>query len=154
MEPWLRPHAQPVFQKKPVSDPLPFSPMRPKKTGRRDRLRPPQRRPCRPPGPFTVNKADIQQYDFHSSGEEDSPPPPSPLVSSTTEQYHTQYHRTRVLTVFWSPQCPSSSSDEEQNNPDGVYVFRRKAGCEYLSVSSSAVLGTDGSTSTTASTLL
>ena len=73
------------MQKKPVSvrDELPFDLMRPKKkTIRRDRLYPPQRRPGRPPGPFTVNKADIKQYDFHSSGEEDSPPPP--LVSITS----------------------------------------------------------------------
>ncbi|KAI3355639.1 hypothetical protein L3Q82_004180 [Scortum barcoo] len=67
------------MQKKPifVRDELPFDPIRPKKKNmRRDRLYPPQRRPGRPPGPFTVNKADIKQYDFHSSGEEDSPPPP------------------------------------------------------------------------------
>ncbi|XP_073330373.1 enhancer of polycomb homolog 2 isoform X1 [Pagrus major] len=96
------------MQKKPVSvrDELPFDLMRPKKkTIRRDRLYPPQRRPGRPPGPFTVNKADIKQYDFHSSGEDDSPPPPL---------------------------SPPSSPDEE-NNPDGVFVFRRKAGCQYLS---------------------
>ncbi|XP_044072500.1 enhancer of polycomb homolog 2 [Siniperca chuatsi] len=96
------------MQKKQVSvrDELPFDPIRPKKKNiRRDRLYPPQRRPGRPPGPFTVNKADIKQYDFHSSGEEDSPPPPP---------------------------SPPSSPDEE-NTPDGVFVFRRKAGCQYLS---------------------
>ncbi|XP_035532411.1 enhancer of polycomb homolog 2 isoform X1 [Morone saxatilis] len=96
------------MQKKPISvrDELPFDLIRPKKKNiRRDRLYPPQRRPGRPPGPFTVNKADIKQYDFHSSGEDDSPPPPL---------------------------SPPSSPDEE-NNPDGVFVFRRKAGCQYLS---------------------
>ena len=69
-------------QKKPLSirDELTFDLIRPKKKcGRRERLCPPQRRPGRPPGPYTVNKADIKQYDFHSSGEDDSPPPP--LVS-------------------------------------------------------------------------
>ncbi|XP_037618558.1 enhancer of polycomb homolog 2 isoform X2 [Sebastes umbrosus] len=96
------------MQKKLVSvrDELPFDPIRPKKKNiRRDRLYPPQRRPVRPHGPFTVNKADIKQYDFHSSGDDDSPPPPL---------------------------SPPSSPDEE-NNPDGVFVFRRKTGCQYLS---------------------
>uniref|UniRef100_A0A8C1K6J6 Enhancer of polycomb homolog n=1 Tax=Cyprinus carpio TaxID=7962 RepID=A0A8C1K6J6_CYPCA len=50
----------------------------------------------------TINKADIKQYDFHSSGEEDYP-----LVSS-----------------------PASEPDEE-NDPDGIFAFRRKAGCSY-----------------------
>ncbi|KAM8856089.1 LOW QUALITY PROTEIN: enhancer of polycomb homolog 2 [Spinachia spinachia] len=67
---------------------------------KREPLCPPQRRPC----PFTVNKANIRQYDFHSSGEEDGPPPPL-----------------------------SPSSPDGENDPDGVYVFRRKAGCQYLS---------------------
>ncbi|KAG7234337.1 hypothetical protein INR49_004908 [Caranx melampygus] len=84
---------------------LPFDLLRPKKKNlRRDRLCPPQRRPGRPPGPYTVNQADIKQYDFHSSGEDDSPPPMSP-----------------------------PSSPDEENNPDGVFVFRRRAGCHYLS---------------------
>ncbi|XP_062862268.1 enhancer of polycomb homolog 2 isoform X2 [Trichomycterus rosablanca] len=48
-----------------------------------------------------VTKADIKQYDFHSSGEEEN------LLS------------------------PSSEPDEE-NDPDGGFVFRRKAGCHYL----------------------
>ncbi|XP_070770851.1 enhancer of polycomb homolog 2 [Enoplosus armatus] len=94
------------YKKASVRDELDFDLIRPKKKNiRRDRLYPPQRRPGRPPGPFTVNKADIKQYDFHSSGEDDSPSPPL---------------------------SPPSSPDEE-NNPDGVFVFRRKAGCQYLS---------------------
>ncbi|KAE8299098.1 Enhancer of polycomb-like protein 2 EPC-like [Larimichthys crocea] len=89
-----------------IRDEIPFDPIGPKKKNiRRERLYPPQRRPGRPPGPFTVNKADIKQYDFHSSGEEDSPPPPL---------------------------SPPSSADEE-NNPDGIFAFRRKSGCQYLS---------------------
>ncbi|XP_026232196.1 enhancer of polycomb homolog 2 isoform X2 [Anabas testudineus] len=87
-------------------DELPFHLSRPKNTiVRRDRLCPPQRRPGCSPGPYTVNQADIKQYDFHSSGEDECP---LPLLS------------------------PPSSPDEE-NNPDGVFVFRRKAGCHYLS---------------------
>uniref|UniRef100_A0A3B4TJQ7 Enhancer of polycomb homolog n=1 Tax=Seriola dumerili TaxID=41447 RepID=A0A3B4TJQ7_SERDU len=89
-----------------IREELPFDLLRPKKKNiRRDRLYPPQRRPGRPPGPYTVNMADIKQYDFHSSGEDDCSPPPL---------------------------SPPSSPDEE-NNPDGVFVFRRKAGCQYLS---------------------
>ncbi|XP_026150614.1 enhancer of polycomb homolog 2 [Mastacembelus armatus] len=87
-----------------IKDELPFDLIRPKKNMRRDRLYPPQRRPGRPPGPYTVNKADIKQYDFHSSGEDDCPPPLSP-----------------------------PSSPDEENHPEGVFVFRRKAGCQYLS---------------------
>lgn len=30
-----------------------------------------------------------------------------------------------------------SSEAEEENDPDGAYAFRRKAGCQYFSVSSS-----------------
>uniref|UniRef100_A0A673I8R4 Enhancer of polycomb homolog n=1 Tax=Sinocyclocheilus rhinocerous TaxID=307959 RepID=A0A673I8R4_9TELE len=60
------------------------------------------RQPGRPERQQTINKADIKQYDFHSSGEEDYP-----LVSS-----------------------PASEPDEE-NDPDGIFAFRRKAGCSY-----------------------
>ncbi|MCI4378106.1 hypothetical protein PGIGA_G00212030 [Pangasianodon gigas] len=49
----------------------------------------------------TITKADIKQYDFHSSGEEEN------------------------------PLSPSSEPDEE-NDPDGGFVFRRRAGCHYL----------------------
>ncbi|CAK6974017.1 enhancer of polycomb homolog 2 [Scomber scombrus] len=107
-------------QKKPLSirDELTFDLIRPKKKcGRRERLCPPQRRPGRPPGPYTVNKADIKQYDFHSSGEDDSPPPPL---------------------------SPLSSTDDEENNPDGLFVFRRKAGCQYLSPRVEQTSGVDG----------
>ncbi|XP_060785245.1 enhancer of polycomb homolog 2 [Neoarius graeffei] len=48
-----------------------------------------------------ITKADIKQYDFHSSGEEEN------------------------------PLSPSSEPDEE-NDPDGGFVFRRRAGCHYL----------------------
>ncbi|KAF7652650.1 hypothetical protein LDENG_00094040 [Lucifuga dentata] len=88
-----------------MKDELPFDFIRPKKKYvKRDKLYPP-RRPGRPPGPYTVNKADIKQYDFHSSGEDEYPPPPL---------------------------SPPSEPDEE-NDPDGVFAFRRKAGCHYLS---------------------
>ncbi|XP_069010546.1 enhancer of polycomb homolog 2 isoform X2 [Embiotoca jacksoni] len=96
---------------------LPDELIRPKKKNiRRDRLCPPQRRPGRPPGPYTVNQGDIKQYDFHSSGEDECPSPPlSPL-----------------------------SSSEEENTPDGVFVFRRTAGCQYLSPRTEQVGGDDG----------
>uniref|UniRef100_A0A8C5C3W8 Enhancer of polycomb homolog n=1 Tax=Gadus morhua TaxID=8049 RepID=A0A8C5C3W8_GADMO len=84
-----------------VKEELPFDFVRPKKKyTKRDKLNPP-RRPGRPPSLYTVNKADIKQYDFHSSGEEDFPSPPS--------------------------------EPDEENDPDGVFAFRRKAGCQYLS---------------------
>ncbi|XP_032366006.1 enhancer of polycomb homolog 2 isoform X2 [Etheostoma spectabile] len=95
------------IKKKPqcVRDELPFDPIRPKKKNvRRDRKCPPQRHPGRPPAVFTVNMANIKQYDFHSSGEDETPPPLSP-----------------------------PSSPDEENHPDGAFVFRRKDGCQYLS---------------------
>uniref|UniRef100_A0A673X3L8 Enhancer of polycomb homolog n=1 Tax=Salmo trutta TaxID=8032 RepID=A0A673X3L8_SALTR len=84
-----------------VKDKDPFDFVRPKKKyTRRDPL-------CRPGRPtkrqHIVNKADIKQYDFHSSGEEE-------------EDY---------------PLSPPSEPDEE-NDPDGAFAFRRKAGCHYL----------------------
>uniref|UniRef100_A0A673X3H3 Enhancer of polycomb homolog n=1 Tax=Salmo trutta TaxID=8032 RepID=A0A673X3H3_SALTR len=82
-----------------VEDEDPFDFVRPKKKyTRREPL-------CRPGRPakrqHIVNKADIKQYDFHSSGEEDY------------------------------PLSPPSEPDEE-NDPDGTFAFRRKAGCHYL----------------------
>ncbi|XP_041724639.2 enhancer of polycomb homolog 2-like isoform X1 [Coregonus clupeaformis] len=82
-----------------VKDEDPFDFIRPKKKyTRREPL-------CRPGRPakrqHIVNKADIKQYDFHSSGEEDY------------------------------PLSPPSEPDEE-NDPDGTFAFRRKAGCHYL----------------------
>ncbi|KAK6310031.1 enhancer of polycomb homolog 2 isoform X1 [Coregonus clupeaformis] len=86
-----------------VKDEDPFDFVRPKKKyTRRDPL-------CRPGRPtkrqHIVNKADIKQYDFHSSGEEEE-----------EEDY---------------PLSPPSEPDEE-NDPDGAFAFRRKAGCHYL----------------------
>ncbi|KAI1899424.1 hypothetical protein AGOR_G00061640 [Albula goreensis] len=49
-----------------------------------------------------INKCDIKQYDFHSSGEDDYP----------------------------QVQSPTSEPDEE-SDPDGLFAFRRKAGCQY-----------------------
>ncbi|XP_042350006.1 enhancer of polycomb homolog 2-like [Plectropomus leopardus] len=98
-----------------VRDELPFNLLRPKKKNvRGDRLCLLQRCPGRPPGPFIVNRADIKQYDFHSSGDEDSPPP------------------------LYPPSSPG-----EENNPDGVFVFRRTAGCQYLSPCTEPARGPD-----------
>ncbi|XP_028250296.1 enhancer of polycomb homolog 2 [Parambassis ranga] len=89
-----------------LTDEPPYDQLRPKKKNfRQNRLIPPQRWHDSPPCPYTVDQADIKQYDFHSSGEDECSvaslsPPPSP---------------------------------DEENNPDGVFVFRRKAGCQYLS---------------------
>lgn len=42
-----------------------------------------------------------------------------------------------VTSDFLCPQLHSGSSEaEEENDPDGAYAFRRKAGCQYFSVSS------------------
>ncbi|KAI1884910.1 hypothetical protein AGOR_G00214760 [Albula goreensis] len=49
-----------------------------------------------------INKPDIKQYDFHSSGDEDYPQIQSPV-----------------------------SEPDEENDPDGMFGFRRKAGCQY-----------------------
>lgn len=40
------------------------------------------------------------------------------------------------LTSNLCPQLHSGSSEaEEENDPDGAYAFRRKAGCQYYAVS-------------------
>ncbi|XP_069052556.1 enhancer of polycomb homolog 2 isoform X2 [Lepisosteus oculatus] len=49
-----------------------------------------------------VNKCDIKQYDFHSSGDEEYLQVPSP-----------------------------TSEPDEESDPDGPFAFRRKAGCQY-----------------------
>uniref|UniRef100_A0A146SQB1 Enhancer of polycomb homolog n=1 Tax=Fundulus heteroclitus TaxID=8078 RepID=A0A146SQB1_FUNHE len=55
------------------------------------------------PGPVVFNAKDLNQYDFPSSDDE----PFSQLHSGSSEA-------------------------EEENDPDGAYAFRRKAGCQYL----------------------
>uniref|UniRef100_A0A665X805 Enhancer of polycomb homolog n=1 Tax=Echeneis naucrates TaxID=173247 RepID=A0A665X805_ECHNA len=98
-----------------IREDLPFDLLRPKKKNvRRDRLFAPQRRAGWLSGPYTVNQADIKQYDFHSSGEDDCQPPLSP-----------------------------PSSPDEESNSDGVFVFRRKAGCQYLSPCTEQTSGVD-----------
>ncbi|KAM4533372.1 enhancer of polycomb homolog 1-like isoform 3-T3 [Odontesthes bonariensis] len=54
------------------------------------------------PGPSVFNPKDLNQYDFPSSDEE------------PFSQIHS-----------------GSSEAEEENDPDGCYAFRRKAGCQY-----------------------
>ncbi|OCT61050.1 hypothetical protein XELAEV_18047078mg [Xenopus laevis] len=49
-----------------------------------------------------INRSDIKQYDFQSSDDDEFPQVPSPL-----------------------------SELEEENDPDGSYAFRRRAGCQY-----------------------
>ncbi|KAJ7345771.1 hypothetical protein JRQ81_001721 [Phrynocephalus forsythii] len=49
-----------------------------------------------------ISKSDIKQYDFHCSDEDEFPQAPSPV-----------------------------SEPEEENDPDGPCVFRRRAGCQY-----------------------
>ncbi|XP_029970396.1 enhancer of polycomb homolog 1-like isoform X2 [Salarias fasciatus] len=56
------------------------------------------------PGPVVFNAKDLNQYDFPSSDDE----PFSQLHSGSSEA-------------------------EEENDPDGAYAFRRKAGCQYYS---------------------
>ncbi|KAG7273308.1 hypothetical protein CRUP_014418 [Coryphaenoides rupestris] len=58
------------------------------------------------PGPALFNAKDLNQYDFPSSDDEP----------------YAQLHS-------------GSSEAEEESDPDGVYAFRRKAGCQYSTVS-------------------
>ncbi|KAK5919969.1 hypothetical protein CgunFtcFv8_023816 [Champsocephalus gunnari] len=57
------------------------------------------------PGPAVFNAKDLNQYDFPSSDDE----PYSQLHSGSSEA-------------------------EEENDPDGAFAFRRKAGCQYYAV--------------------
>ncbi|KAA8577599.1 hypothetical protein FQN60_007333, partial [Etheostoma spectabile] len=105
------------IKKKPqcVRDELPFDPIRPKKKNvRRDRKCPPQRHPGRPPAVFTVNMANIKQYDFHSSGEDETPPP-LPRMEQTGG-------------VDLVPQCLRHSLAELARRPHWTGLSRRRIG--------------------------
>ncbi|XP_029980992.1 enhancer of polycomb homolog 2 isoform X2 [Sphaeramia orbicularis] len=97
------------MQKNQVSmrEELTFDPTRPKnRCTKWERLFPPQRFPGRLPRAESIYRADVNQYDFHSSGEDEGN---STMVAQT----------------------PPTSDDE--NYPDGVFIFRRTDGCLYLS---------------------
>ncbi|XP_035267232.1 enhancer of polycomb homolog 2 isoform X1 [Anguilla anguilla] len=85
-----------------VKDELPFDFVRPKKKYQKKTKLDVLRQQCHPVHRAAISKRDIKQYDFHSSGEEDYP----------------------------QIQSPASEPDEE-NDPDGLFGFRRKAGCQY-----------------------
>lgn len=79
------------------------------------------------------NAKDMNQYDFPSSDED-------PL----SQVWHLQSFgsvRRNILssfflsTVFFLKVFSGSSEAEEENDPDGPFAFRRKAGCQYYAVS-------------------
>lgn len=88
-------------------------------------------------GPVVFNAKDLNQYDFPSSDDE----PFSQVAAAPTPPSPPQW-RVLALTGMGSnleclcSQLHSGSSEaEEENDPDGVYAFRRKAGCQYYAVS-------------------
>ncbi|KAJ8282626.1 hypothetical protein COCON_G00051450 [Conger conger] len=84
-----------------VKDELPFDFVRPKKKYPKKTKLDALRQQCHPIHRAAI-KRDIKQYDFHSSGDEDYPQVQSPV-----------------------------SEPDEENDPDGLFGFRRKAGCQY-----------------------
>ncbi|KAJ8247110.1 hypothetical protein GJAV_G00258860 [Gymnothorax javanicus] len=84
-----------------VKDELPFDFVRPKKKYQKKTKLDVLRQQCHLVHRAPI-KRDIKQYDFHSSGDEDYPQIQSPV-----------------------------SEPDEENDPDGCFGFRRKAGCQY-----------------------
>lgn len=86
-------------------------------------------------GPSVFNAKDLNQYDFPSSDDETFPQVGTPTGRND--------FRAGGLPRFDRPpplsspplQVHSGSSEaEEENDPDGPFAFRRKAGCQYYAV--------------------
>lgn len=86
-------------------------------------------------GPAVFNTKDLNQYDFPSSDDE-------PFSQVTHTHYNTEIPGNHcllasglTLLIFLLPQMFSGSSEvEEENDPDGVFGFRRRTGCQYHAV--------------------
>lgn len=79
------------------------------------------------------NAKDLNQYDFPSSDEE----PLSQVnirISLWTYRRNVESHMSWP-TSFYLKVLSGSSEAEEENDPDGPFAFRRKAGCQYYAVS-------------------
>jgi len=94
-------------------------------------------------GPSVFNPKDLNQYDFPSSDEE-----PFSQVGRDRSLRRRPSCKDRVrsrvfphLVFLRRVQIHSGSSEaEEENDPDGCYAFRRKAGCQYYAVSALLVV--------------
>lgn len=94
-------------------------------------------------GLLSFNAKDLNQYDFPSSDDEPfaqvGPPasasaPVSPVIRSAFRSALTSNPQPRDP-LFILQMLSGSSETEEENDPDGAFSFRRKAGCQYYSVS-------------------
>lgn len=84
-----------------------------------------------------LSKTDELQQVFHRKERQSTTPCWSEvrlqllLIHSETRRY-----RFQTSSTLSCPQLHSGSSEaEEENDPDGAFAFRRKAGCQYYAVS-------------------
>lgn len=94
-------------------------------------------------GPAVFNAKDLNQYDFPSSDDEPFSQVPAPQAAPPPSSNGASWLSVAwTLEVILEPLCSQlhsgSSEAEEENDPDGAYAFRRKAGCQYYSVSEPA----------------
>ncbi len=82
-------------------------------------------------GPAVFNTKDLNQYDFPSSDDE----PYSQVHTRSVTEIHESFFVFFWLNTLLFPQMFSGSSEvEEENDPDGVFGFRRRTGCQYRAV--------------------
>lgn len=89
------------------------------------------------------NAKDLNQYDFPSSDDEPlSQVRPLVFCAALWERAEVKLRNFLILLLIrHSHPTPSSkvlsgsSEAEEENDPDGPFAFRRKAGCQYYAVS-------------------
>ncbi|XP_023597702.1 enhancer of polycomb homolog 1 isoform X2 [Trichechus manatus latirostris] len=78
------------------------------------------------------NAKDLNQYDFPSSDEE---PLSQVKYKNCSMNMKKEYSKSHVLTkplyLSYLQVLSGSSEAEEENDPDGPFAFRRKAGCQY-----------------------
>lgn len=88
------------------------------------------------------NAKDLNQYDFPSSDDEPlsqvGPPVFCAALWERAEVKHGNFLIPLLITILTSSPLKvlsGSSEAEEENDPDGPFAFRRKAGCQYYAVS-------------------
>lgn len=89
------------------------------------------------------NAKDLNQYDFPSSDDEPlSQVGPLQFCAALWERVEVKLRNFLISLLLHHPYpIPSlkvlsgSSEAEEENDPDGPFAFRRKAGCQYYAVS-------------------
>lgn len=87
------------------------------------------------------NAKDLNQYDFPSSDDEPlSQVGPLVFCNVLWEKAEVKLRSFLIPllihhSIFFLKVLSGSSEAEEENDPDGLFAFRRKAGCQYYAVS-------------------